>query len=104
MDPVLLGIPTYFDVIPRKDARDLKLIKQKLDNDKYESPEAFEADIHLMVRNAITFNGADSDVGRMALSLRNRVNELLDVKTGSKKRKDGDKGTPQPTKKVKLGA
>jgi len=103
VDPVLLGIPTYFDVIPRKDARDLKTIRQKLDSDKYDSVEAFEADIDLMTHNAITFNSADSDVGRIAISLRNRVTELLDMKSGSKKRKDGDKGTPQPTKKVKLG-
>lgn len=103
MDPVLLGIPTYFDVIPRRDARDLRLIKQKLDNDKYDSPEAFEADIHLMVQNAITFNGSGSEVGNMAMNFQNRVNELLEQRTGTKKRKDGDKGTPQPTKKMKMG-
>lgn len=100
---MLLGIPTYFDVIPRKDARDLRLIKQRLDNDKYDSVDAFEADVHLMVQNAITFNGADSDVGKMAMNLQNRVSELLDLRTGTKKRKDGDRGTTQPTKKVKLG-
>jgi transcription initiation factor TFIID subunit 2 len=103
VDPALLGIPTYFDVIPRKDARDLKTIRQKLDSDKYDSVETFEADIDLMIHNAITFNGADSDVGKIAVALRNRVTELLDIKSGSKKRKDGDKGTPQPTKKIKLG-
>ena len=102
VDPVLLGIPTYFDVIPRKDARDLKTIRQKLDLDKYGSVEVFEADIDLMIHNAITFNGVDSDVGKIAVTFRNRVKELLDIKSGSKKRKDGDKGTPQPTKKVKL--
>lgn len=103
MDPVLLGIPTYFDVIPRKDARDLRTIRQKLDLDKYGSVEAFEADIDLMVHNAITFNGPDSEVGGIAVGLRNRVTELLGVKGGSKKRKEGEKGTPQPSKKVKLG-
>jgi transcription initiation factor TFIID subunit 2 len=104
VDPVLLQIPDYFNVIPRKDARDLRLIRQKLDSDKYESDDAFEADVDLMVRNAITFNGSDSDVGRLAISLRHRITELMDVKSSSgKKRKDGDKGTPQPTKKVKLG-
>jgi transcription initiation factor TFIID subunit 2 len=102
VEPALLGIPTYFDVIPRKDARDLKTIRQKLDLDKYGSAEVFEADIDLMIHNAITFNGVDSDVGKIAVTFRNRVRELLDMKSGSKKRKDGDKGTPQPTKKVKL--
>lgn len=106
VDPVLLGIPTYFEVIPKRDARDLRMIRQKLDADKYDSVEAFEADIELMIRNAITFNGADSEVGHIAMALHDRVGELLSgvkVGAGTKKRKDGDKGTPQPSKKVKLG-
>jgi transcription initiation factor TFIID subunit 2 len=105
VDPELLGIPTYFDVIPRKDARDLRTIRQKLDSDKYDSIQAFEADTDLMIRNAITFNGADSEVGKIAEMLGTRMSELLaNAKAGpSKKRKDGDgKGTPQPTKKAKL--
>lgn len=100
---MLLGIPTYFDVIPRKDARDLKTIRQKLDSDKYDSAEAFEADIDLMTHNALTFNGADSEVGKIAVAVRKRVTELLGTKSVSKKRKDGDKTTPQPSKKVRLG-
>jgi transcription initiation factor TFIID subunit 2 len=105
VDPELLGIPTYFDVIPRKDARDLKTIRQKLDSDKYDCIEAFEADVDLMIRNAITFNGAESDVGKVAVVLKDRMKELMtNAKAGtSKKRKDGEgKGTPQPTKKAKL--
>lgn len=77
VDPVLLGIPTYFQVIPRKDARDLRTIRTRLDNDKYDSMEAFEADINLMIRNAITFNGADSDVGRIAFAVKDRVKDML---------------------------
>ncbi|OJA15957.1 TAF2 protein [Rhizopogon vesiculosus] len=106
VDPILLGIPTYFDVIPKKDARDLRTIRQKLDADKYDSVEAFEADVDLMIRNATTFNGADSEVGYIAVAVHDRVKELLGgAKVGAvtKKRKDGDKGTPQPSKKVKLG-
>src|ERR1700733_15782367 len=75
VDPELLGIPTYFDVIPRKDARDLKTIRQKLDSDKYDSAEAFEADIDLMTHNALAFNGADSEVGKIAVAVRKRVTE-----------------------------
>jgi hypothetical protein len=63
---VLLQIPTYFDVIPKKDARDLSTIKQKLDADKYDSVDALKADIDLMIHNAILFNGADSEVGQIA--------------------------------------
>ncbi|KAJ3797877.1 TATA-binding protein associated factor Taf2 [Lentinula aff. detonsa] len=104
VDPVLLGIPTYFDVIPRKDARDLRTIKQKLDADKYETVDAFEADIGLMVRNAIKFNGADSEVGLIAAKVHDHLkNAVANWKAGnSKKRKDGDKsGSQQPMKKLK---
>ena len=105
VDPVALKIPTYFDIIPRKDARDLRTIRQKLDADKYDSVEAFEGDIELMFNNAITFNSLESDVGAVTVAVRNRMHELLDAwKSGTnKKRKDSEKGTPQPVKKLKLG-
>jgi transcription initiation factor TFIID subunit 2 len=110
VDPVALGIPTYFDIIPRKDARDLKTIRQRLDTDKYDSIEAFEADVGLMVQNAITFNGAESEVGKMAALVGDKFKELLvNVKNGTvtgKKRKDADganKGVSQPPKKLKIG-
>ncbi|KAG5636972.1 hypothetical protein H0H81_006217 [Sphagnurus paluster] len=105
VDPVLLGIPTYHDIIPKKNARDLRTIRQKLDADKYDTVEAFVADIDLMLNNSVTFNGLDSEVGQIAQSVRGKFNELMESwKSGSsKKRKDGDRGTPQPTKKAKLG-
>ncbi|EAU92262.2 TATA-binding protein associated factor Taf2 [Coprinopsis cinerea okayama7 len=104
VDPVLLGIPTYFDVIPRKDARDLRTIRSKLDSDKYDTVEAWEADIDLMIANAIKFNGADSEVGIVAKQLRHRVNELVSNWKSSmaKKRKDGEQSNSQPSKKVKI--
>ncbi|KAL0951837.1 hypothetical protein HGRIS_008498 [Hohenbuehelia grisea] len=104
VDPVVLGIPTYFDVIPPKNARDLRTIREKLDKDKYDTPEAFEADIELMFENAVTFNGAGSEVGQISLSMRAKFREMMDGwRSGTtKKRKDGDKGTPQPAKKPKL--
>ena len=107
VDPIALGIPTYFDVIPRKDARDLKTIQLKLNQDKYDSIEAFEADLDLMIDNAITFNGADSEVGELAVKLQDRYRELLaPIKgtPGNGKRKGGDVGKPPPNKKVKLTA
>ena len=106
VDPVLLGIPTYFQVISKKDARDLRTIRTKLDSDKYDSIDAFEADLDLMTRNAITFNGADSEVGKIAYVVNDRVKDMLsNIKSGggTKKRKDGDpKPAPQPAKKAKL--
>ncbi|KIK70503.1 hypothetical protein GYMLUDRAFT_32530 [Collybiopsis luxurians FD-317 M1] len=106
VDPVLLGIPTYFDVIPRKDARDLRTIRQKLDTDKYESVEAFEADIDLMIQNAITFNGADSEVGQIAAKVHDHLrNAIASWRQGnSKKRKEGERSaSQQPLKKHKSG-
>lgn len=100
-----LGVPTYYDIIPRKDARDLKTIRQKLDNDKYDTVEMFEADLELMLDNAIKFNGTDSEVGLIAITVRERLDELMTSwrSGGAKKRKDGDQGTPQPMKKMKMG-
>ena len=104
VDPVMLNIPTYFEVIKRP--RDLRTIRDKLNSDKYETVEAFEADMRLMVDNAITFNGLETDVGALAIGLRDRFQELLENwKTGStsKKRKDGEKTNSQPSKKIKIG-
>ncbi|KAF7302590.1 Bromo domain-containing protein [Mycena chlorophos] len=71
VDPVLLGIPTYFDVIRKP--RDLRTIRTNLNNDKYPTVEAFEADINLMTDNAILFNGEPSEAGQLAL----KFQELL---------------------------
>ncbi|TBU50053.1 hypothetical protein BD309DRAFT_996445 [Dichomitus squalens] len=108
VDPVALGIPTYFDVIPRKDARDLRTILSKLNQEKFESIDALEADLDLMIKNAILFNGEDSEVGDMAVKLQNRYRELLapirgGQANGQAKRKGVDAGKPPPTKKAKLG-
>jgi len=100
VDPVLLQIPTYFDVIPRKDTRDLSLIKQKLDADKYDSADSLKADIDLMINNAIVFNGADSEVGQIAMVVKKRFYELFNI-SKSKKRKEGETNG-QPAKKLKL--
>ncbi|KAJ1025442.1 hypothetical protein NDA13_004253 [Ustilago tritici] len=66
VDPVALGIPTYFDIIPKNDARDLSLIESKLKADKYDSFAAFDADIKLMLKNCYTFNAPDEGVLQIA--------------------------------------
>ena len=105
VDPVLLQIPTYFDVIPKKNARDLRTIRQKLDADKYDSIDAWEADMDLMIDNAVVFNGAESEVGVLATQLMDKYKDMIaNVRGGSSvKRKGGEKGTPQPNKKARLG-
>jgi len=97
---VLLQIPTYFDVIPKKDTRDLSTIKQKLDADKYDSVDGLKADIDLMIHNAVLFNGADSEVGQIAALAKKRFYELLNI-AKSKKRKEAETNG-QPAKKLKL--
>lgn len=66
VDPVALGIPTYFDVIPKKDARDLSTIEAKLKADKYDSFGSFDADVKLMLRNCYTFNKLDEAIVEIA--------------------------------------
>jgi transcription initiation factor TFIID subunit 2 len=105
VDPIALGIPQYHEIIPRKDARDLRTIRQKLDGDKYETPEGWEGDIDLMIRNAIHFNGEESEVGQIAVAFGNRIRELR-AQQGLKKRRDserpGDQQQQPATKKAKL--
>jgi len=103
VDPIALGIPQYHEIIPKKDARDLKTIRSKLDGDKHDSVETFEADLDLMVGNAIKFNGEESEVGLIAAKMRDAYRRLIsDWKSNlSKKRKDTDQPTPQPAKKAK---
>ncbi|WWD20285.1 hypothetical protein CI109_104761 [Kwoniella shandongensis] len=57
VDPVALGIPQYFDIIPQEDARDLSLIKNKMDKGQYQSAKQVDEDVELMLENARVFNG-----------------------------------------------
>ncbi|KAH8094603.1 hypothetical protein BXZ70DRAFT_1009904 [Cristinia sonorae] len=108
VDPIALEIPMYHEVIPKKDARDLRTIRQKLEADKYDSVEAFEADLDLMVDNALLFNGQTSEVGKIAYMLKDKYKEMLsglrNGSTNAKRKGNGsvEKGTPQPSKKAKI--
>ena len=57
VDPVALNIPQYFEIIPPEEARDLSLIKSKLDKGQYSSVDEVNTDIELMLDNARMFNG-----------------------------------------------
>jgi len=100
VDPVALGIPEYHKVVSKKDARDLRTIRSKLDNDKYDSVDAFEGDIQLMVDNATKFNGYGSDVGNKAELLLERVKDMLQpIRQGSQKKRKEDQGPEGPSAK-----
>ncbi|KAL1729840.1 hypothetical protein EV714DRAFT_251135 [Schizophyllum commune] len=106
VDPDLLGIPTYFKIIPKEKARDLRTIQQKLDADKYDTVQAFEADLELMIQNALTFNGETSEVGQATLRMRDGIRSAMaSFRAKGTKRKDGgEKGSSQPAKKMKMSA
>mmetsp|Transcript_4286 Transcript_4286/g.8260 ORF Transcript_4286/g.8260 Transcript_4286/m.8260 type:complete len:1421 (-) Transcript_4286:207-4469(-) len=54
VDPIALGIPTYFEVI--KNPMDLGTIQTKMDHNEIDSPEEFARLVHLTFQNAIQFN------------------------------------------------
>lgn len=64
VDPDVLDLPDYFDVV--KNPMHLALIKKKLSNRDYNCMESFAHDTKLVFDNAILYNGEDSDVGQMA--------------------------------------
>lgn len=72
VDPIALGIPNYFDII--KKPMDLGTIQEKLDRGDYHSIEAFQADVLLTFDNALTYNGEDSYVGKVAEELKQTFN------------------------------
>jgi hypothetical protein len=68
VDPIALGVPTYFDVI--KEPMDLGTIKTMMNNDEIDSPEEFSRLVRLTFENAITFNTLpDSVVHTLARNL-----------------------------------
>ncbi len=54
VDPVALGIPTYFDII--ENPMDLGTVKTKLENNEIDSPIEFARLVRLTFENAILFN------------------------------------------------
>ena len=54
VDPVKLGIPSYFSII--KEPMDLRTIKMHLEDDEIDGPNDFEKLIRLMFNNAIKFH------------------------------------------------
>jgi transcription initiation factor TFIID subunit 2 len=91
-------------MIPKEQTRDLQTIRQKILNDEYATVDDVEADLLLMVNNAITFNGAQSEVGASAYAMQKAYRSALDnFRMGSKKRKDNERGGSQPSKKLKIG-
>jgi hypothetical protein len=64
VDPVVFGLPDYFEVV--KNPMHLLLIKKKLENAVYTDMASFERDVMLVFENSILYNGKDSEVGQLA--------------------------------------
>ncbi|RVE69195.1 hypothetical protein OJAV_G00075480 [Oryzias javanicus] len=60
VDPQLLGIPDYFDIV--KNPMDLSTIKRKLDTGQYQEPWQYIEDVWLMFNNAWLYNRKTSRV------------------------------------------
>jgi len=68
VDPVVFGLPDYFEVV--KNPMHLLLVKKKLENAVYTDMASFERDVKLVFENAILYNGDESDVGQLAQTMR----------------------------------
>jgi bromodomain-containing factor 1 len=72
VDPIALGIPTYFDII--KEPMDLSTIRKKLDLQEYNTPEEFEFDVRLMIQNCFSFNAPGTDIYNVGKQLETLFN------------------------------
>jgi E1A/CREB-binding protein len=77
VDPKENCAPDYYDVI--RNPMDLGLIRRRLENGFYQNLYSFESDVYLVFDNCILYNGEDSDLGEIAVDLKNRF--LLDLQT-----------------------
>ncbi|KAJ8398757.1 hypothetical protein AAFF_G00419540 [Aldrovandia affinis] len=67
VDPMLLGIPDYFEIV--KIPMDLSTIKRKLDTGQYQEPWQYVDDIWLMFNNAWLYNRKTSRVYKFCSKL-----------------------------------
>ncbi|KAF8711124.1 hypothetical protein HU200_029131 [Digitaria exilis] len=81
VDPVLFGIPDYFDVI--RHPMDLGTVKKKLTSKQYRSTTEFAADVRLTFSNAMKYNPPGNHVHEIAKEL----NGIFDSEWESVERK-----------------
>ncbi|KAJ2539647.1 hypothetical protein EV175_006318 [Coemansia sp. RSA 1933] len=76
VDPVALGIPTYFDIV--KNPMDLSTVQKKLTKKAYKWAADFVADIQLIVDDCFLFNPPDTPVNECGRALQKAAHALLD--------------------------
>jgi len=75
VDPVLLNIPDYYEVI--KQPMDMSKIKENLLNGRYADSRQFTADVHLMFENARTYNPVGHVIHTLAVDLEKSFEEQM---------------------------
>lgn len=75
VDPVQWNIPDYFDII--KCPMDLGTIKKRLENEHYNSVEAFAGDVRLVFENCIAYNSSTNKFNIAAKQLLASFNRSL---------------------------
>ena len=86
VDPVALNIPHYWDVIQKKNARDLSTIKGKIEKKAYSGFQDLDADVRLMFGNACKFNGKASEIGKYTSDLERIWEDILRARTAENNR------------------
>ncbi|XP_068098213.1 histone acetyltransferase p300 [Hyperolius riggenbachi] len=76
VDPQLLGIPDYFEIV--KTPMDLSTIKRKLDTGQYQEPWQYVEDIWLMFNNAWLYNRKTSRVYKYCSKLAEVFEQEID--------------------------
>ncbi|KAM4697951.1 CREB-binding protein isoform 3-T3 [Rhinophrynus dorsalis] len=76
VDPQLLGIPDYFDIV--KNPMDLSTIKRKLDTGQYQEPWQYVDDVWLMFNNAWLYNRKTSRVYKYCTKLAEVFEQEID--------------------------
>ncbi|MEE6525961.1 hypothetical protein FKM82_026294, partial [Ascaphus truei] len=76
VDPQVLGIPDYFEIV--KTPMDLSTIKRKLDTGQYQEPWQYVEDIWLMFNNAWLYNRKTSRVYKYCSKLAEVFEQEID--------------------------
>ena len=74
VDPIELGLPTYFEVI--KNPMDFSTIKRKLANYSYTNFNEFCQDMNLVFDNCYLFNGKETNIGNMCTNVKNQYEKF----------------------------
>ncbi|KAJ3287555.1 hypothetical protein HK104_008540 [Borealophlyctis nickersoniae] len=68
--------PEYYEVI--RNPIDLSMMQNGINEHRYQTPEEWLDDIHLLVQNATEFNGRRSDIANKAFELRDEATQYVD--------------------------